>query len=203
MTWVKVCGLREDRDVAAAVVAGADAVGFVLAERSPRRVSVEEAGALMDGVPILRLLVTAHITPEEALDAIATTGADGIQPHGRQAEEVAAAGEAMGRFVLRPVAMSGPEPHPDPLTVPEGQIPLLDSSGEESLGGTGVAFDWSTIPALDRRFVLAGGLGPDNVRKAIDVVDPWGVDASSGLEARRGIKDTGRVVAFIEEAKRV
>ena len=203
MTWVKVCGLRTERDVATAVTAGADAVGFVLAERSPRRVSIDDAAGLMDGIPVLRVLVTAHLEPEGALAALEATGADGIQAHGRHAEEVAAASEDAGRFVLRPVAMGGTEPQPDPLTVPDGQVPLLDSTGDESLGGTGVTFDWSAIPAMGRRFVLAGGLGPDNVRAAIETVGPWGVDASSGLEAQRGIKDPGRVVAFIEEAKRI
>lgn len=201
MTWVKVCGLRQHKDVEAAVNAGADAVGFVLTEGSPRQVSIERATALMDGVPILRVLVTAHLTPEEVQAAVGASGANAIQAHGRNAEAVAAAGDAAGWFVLRPVSMSGAEPDPVPLTVPERQIPLLDSVRGSELGGTGIAFDWSTVPPMDRRFVLAGGLNPDNLSDAIDTVHPWGVDASSGLESSRGVKDTGRVVAFIEEAK--
>lgn len=201
MTWVKVCGLRQHGDVDAAVNAGADAVGFVLSEGSPRQVSVERASTLMEGIPVLRVLVTAHATPEELAEAVEATGADAIQPHGRHAELVAAAGEAAGLFVLRPVAMGGGGPVPDPRTVPERQIPLLDSATGDELGGTGTVFDWSTVPAMDRRFVLAGGLMPGNVRDAIDAVHPWGVDASSGLESSPGVKDAGRVVAFIEEAK--
>ena len=202
MTWVKVCGLRQPGDVEAAVNAGADAVGFVLSEGSPRQVSVERATALMEGIPVLRVLVTAHATPEELGAAVEATGADAIQPHGRHAELAAAAGEAVGLFVLRPVAMGGGGPGPDPRTLPERQIPLLDSVKGDGLGGTGTVFDWSTVPLMDRRFVIAGGLKPGNVADAIGAAHPWGVDASSGLESSPGIKDAGRVVAFIEEAKR-
>ncbi|GMQ84445.1 MAG: N-(5'-phosphoribosyl)anthranilate isomerase [Acidimicrobiia bacterium] len=202
MIWVKVCGLSEERDVAAAVEAGTDAVGFVLAEGSPRRVSIHRAASLMDGVPALRILVTSNMEPGEIAAAVATTGADGIQAHGRHAAPAAAAGVATGWFVLRPVAMSTEPPEPDPATVPRGQIPLLDSAGATSLGGSGVPFDWETTGAIDRPFVLAGGLSPDNIRTAIDQVGPWGVDASSGLESAPGVKDPVRVAAFIEEAKR-
>jgi phosphoribosylanthranilate isomerase len=154
----------------------------------------------MEGVPALRILVTAHLEPGAVQAAMADTGADGIQAHGRYAEEAAATGTAAGWFVLRPVSMATDPPRPDPGTVPGGQIPILDSAEG---GGTGLAFDWGRTASLQRRFVLAGGLTAENVGAAIDTVHPWGVDASSGLEGERGVKDTGRVVAFIEEAKRL
>ncbi len=201
MIWVKVCGLRQERDVEAAVEAGTDAVGFVLAKGSPRQVSIDRAASLMEGVPALRILVTSDMEPREIAAAMATTGADGIQAHGRHAGSAAAAGVVSGWFVLRPVAMKVDPPAPEPATLPEGQIPLLDSSAGSSLGGTGVPFDWSMAAAIDRPFVLAGGLSSGNVKEAIDQVDPWGVDASSGLESSPGIKDPRRVAAFVEEAK--
>jgi phosphoribosylanthranilate isomerase len=201
MTWVKVCGLQEEADVAAAVEAGADAIGFVLAEGSPRQVSVERAAALMNDVPVRRVLVTTHMPPTELAEAVAATGADAVQAHGEHAEAAAAAGAVAGWLVLRPVAMGGDRPDPDPDTIPDGQIPILDSVEGGRLGGMGTVFDWAAIPDLGRRFVLAGGLTPENVALAIRSAAPWGVDASSGLEAERGVKDTGRVVAFIEEAK--
>ncbi len=201
MTWVKVCGLKEEADVAAAVDAGADAVGFVLAEGSPRQIPVDRAAALMDGVPALRIVVTAHMEPGRAHGVMEATGADGIQAHGEFARETAAAGTAAGWFVLRPVAMGGAAPDPDPATVPDDETPILDSVEGRRLGGTGTPFDWETVPDLGRRFVLAGGLNQENVATAIEQVKPWGVDASSGLEVSRGIKDPGRVAAFIEEAK--
>jgi len=203
VTWVKVCGLREEADVTAAVEAGADAIGFVLADGSPRRVSVARAAALGDGVPVLCVLVTAHLEPNQVIAAMEAAGADGIQAHGRHAEAVAEAGVTAGWFVLRPVSMSTEPPEPDPATVPGPQIPILDSTEGARLGGTGNAFNWKRAADVGRPFVLAGGLKAENVREAIDTATPWGVDASSGLEAAPGVKDTGRVVAFIEEAKRV
>ncbi len=202
MIWVKVCGLRQERDVEAAVEAGTDAVGFVLAEGSPRRVSIDRAASLMEGVPALRILVTSNMEPGEIVAAMAATGADGIQAHGRHAGNAAAAGVVSGWFVLRPVAMKADPPAPEPATLPEGQIPLLDSGTGSSLGGTGVPFDWAMAAAIERPFVLAGGLSSDNVKEAIDQVGPWGVDASSGLESSPGVKDRRRVAAFVEEAKR-
>ena len=201
MIWVKVCGLSQGRDVEAAVEAGTDAVGFVLAEGSPRQVTVDRAASLMDGVPALRILVTSNMEPDEIAAAMAATGADGIQAHGRHAGPAAAAGVASGWFVLRPVAMKVDPPEPEPATLPEGQIPLLDSGSGSSLGGTGVPFDWAMAAAVNRPFVLAGGLSSDNVKQAIDQVGPWGVDASSGLESSPGIKDPRRVAAFVEEAR--
>lgn len=202
MTWVKVCGLSTEADVVAAVEAGADAVGFVVADGSPRQVTTDRAAALIDGVPILTVLVTRHAGPDRIDELVEATGASGVQPHGRHAAEAAAAAAAAGRFVLRPVAMGSGTPSPDPAAVPEPQIPLLDSGVDTAIGGTGTRFDWATIPAIERRFVLAGGLDPDNVAAAVAAARPWGVDASSGLESSHGVKDRGRVVAFIEEAKR-
>jgi phosphoribosylanthranilate isomerase len=202
VTWVKVCGLQKEADVEAAVDAGVDAIGFVLGERSPRRVSLERATTLIDGLPVLAVLVTTHLDPAGAAAAMKQTGAGGIQPHGDHAAAVAEAGTAAGWFVLRPVGMTDGTPEPDPASVPGDQILILDSVEGAKLGGTGTAFDWGTIPDLDRPFVLAGGLTPGNVGEAIAKVRPWGVDASSGLEVTRGVKDIGRVVAFIEEAKK-
>jgi phosphoribosylanthranilate isomerase len=198
VTWVKVCGLTDHDDVAAAVAAGADAVGFVLAAGSPRRVTVEQAADLGRGVAALRVLVTVDMAAAELLDAVRRTGADGVQPQGAGAVEAAALARRAGVFVLRPVRVAGPV---DLAGVPAGQVPLLDTLVDGADGGTGETFDWALALGIERRFVLAGGLGPDNVARAVRLVRPWGVDASSRLEAAPGVKDHGRVAAFVEEAK--
>jgi phosphoribosylanthranilate isomerase len=202
MTWVKVCGLTRPEDVAVAVEAGADAVGFVLAPTSVRRVTVEQAAKLMADVPAIRVLVTVDAEPDDVLTAVAATGADGVQPHGRHSGTVAEAAVTRGLFVLRPVAVSGTALRPDPQTIAADQIPILDTSHARLHGGTGKAFDWSAIVRPDRRFVLAGGLDADNISEAVRSVEPWGVDASSRLETGSGIKDPAKVAAFIREAKR-
>ncbi|MGB5431592.1 MAG: phosphoribosylanthranilate isomerase [Acidimicrobiia bacterium] len=201
MTWVKVCGLTRESDVADAVDGGADAVGFVLAPGSPRAIGRTQAAALMDRIPVLRILVTVDSTARELEEAVAATGADGVQPHGRHADEAARWAQKSGLFVLRPIRRDTNGAWNDG-GVPDGQIPLLDSVTGDDHGGTGRPLDWKRLVPPERRFVLAGGLTPDNLATAIETVDPWGVDASSGLESSPGMKDPARVAAFLEEAKR-
>ncbi len=196
MTWVKVCGLTRESDVSDAVNAGADALGFVLAEGSPRHISIGQATALMDGVAALRILVTVDESRDEIVGMVEATGADGIQPHGRGAQAAALWAQQAGFLVLRPIG-GGPS-----VEIPDGQIPMLDSAIGGQHGGTGVALDWAAVDRPDRPFVVAGGLGPENVAQAIATLRPWGVDASSGLESEPGIKDAARVAAFVQEAKR-
>ncbi len=150
----------------------------------------------MDGVSALRILVTVDGPLDVVTDAVETTGADGIQPHGLHAEVVALWAQERGLFVLRPIGEGTID------EIPQGQIPLLDSATGERHGGTGVLLDWTTIDRPERRFVLAGGLTPGNVAEAVATLHPWGVDASSGLESEPGTKDAARVAAFVEEAKR-
>jgi len=202
VTWVKVCGLTREGDVSDAVNAGADALGFVLAAESPRRVSLDRATALMDGVPALRILVTVDASAEVIATMVKATGADGIQPHGRHAESAALWAQHAGFLVLRPIGSDSFETR-DAEAIAEGQIPLFDSATGDRHGGTGIPLDWTAIDWPERRFVLAGGLHPGNVAQAIAMVHPWGVDASSGLESEPGIKDAARVAAFVEEAKRI
>jgi phosphoribosylanthranilate isomerase len=198
VTWVKVCGLTNHDDVTAAVAAGADAIGFVLAAASPRRVTVEQAADLGRGVAALRVLVTVDMPAADLIVAVRRSGADGVQPQGEGAAAAAAAARRAGVFVLRPVRVAGPI---DLAGVPADQVPLLDTFKQGSDGGTGESFDWALALGIERRYVLAGGLGPDNVARAVRLVRPWGVDASSRLEVEPGVKDHGMVAAFIEEAK--
>lgn len=150
----------------------------------------------MDGVPALRILVTVDASRDTIADMVEATGADGIQPHGHGAHAAALWAEEAGFLVLRPVGEGAVD------GVPGGQIPLLDSVTAVQHGGTGVALDWMAIERPQRRFVLAGGLEPGNVGQAIATLNPWGVDASSGLESEPGIKDAASVAAFVGEAKR-
>ncbi len=202
MTWVKVCGLTDTVAIDAVVEGGADAAGFVLAEVSPRHVTIERAAHLMEGLPLSRFIVVVDMTVADALMAAEATGADGIQAHGRHAAEVSVAAVERGYLSLYPVRV-GPEGLSDGLSdVEPGAIPLLDTYSPAEHGGTGVPFDWSLIGDPGRPFVLAGGLGPDNVARAVATVSPFGVDASSKLESTRGVKDPILIRDFIQEAKR-
>jgi len=202
MTWVKVCGLTDDEAIAAVVEGGADAAGFVLAPSSPRYLSVEDAATLMDGVPVSRFIVTVDFTVEQAIVAAEATGADGIQAHGMHARSVAAEALGAGYLSLYPVRVEKDAISESLRSVPVAAMPLLDTYSSDQHGGTGITFDWRLIDDPGRPFVLAGGLGPDNVAEAVAAVRPFGVDASSRLESAPGVKDPVRIRDFIQEAKK-
>lgn len=194
--WVKVCGLRTPDDVAAAEAAGADAVGFVVA-RSPRQIDPILVRRLSAACEVTTFLVTVDLHPDETESLLATTGVGGLQPHGAHATAAALVAEAAGYEVLLPVPVTGPV---RPGEAASGFRALLDRAGSAH-GGTGERFDWSLIEPDGTPFVLAGGLGPDNVDEAVTTVRPWGVDASSGLEAAPGRKDHAKIHAFVAAAK--
>ncbi len=196
MTWVKVCGLTDEGDVAAVVAAGADAAGFVNIPASPRFVTVERAADLAQGIAIHTVLLTIDLMPSDALRILEETGISGIQPYGADSADSARAALGAGYLVLYP-QQAGAGVRSDKSL----GIPLLDTPSASALGGTGRVFDWSLAAGRSDRFVLAGGLGPGNVAGAIDTVRPWGVDASSGLEQSPGRKDHGMVTDFITKAK--
>ncbi len=198
MTWVKVCGLTRRGDVEAAVAAGADAVGFVIAPESPRCTDPAAVAELAAGIDVVRVLVTVDLEPAALIEAVAVAGVDGVQPHGRHSDLAATTARDLGLFVLRPVAVRD---FLDLPALPSEVIPLLDTYRPGRHGGTGETFDWELAERVPGPFVMAGGLGPDNVAAAVRAVQPWGVDASSRLEAAIGIKDHGKVTAFVREAK--
>lgn len=197
MTWVKVCGLRTPDDVDAAGEAGADAIGLVLAD-SPRKITAGEARKLAARAEIPAFLVVVDVRPAELLDLASYVGAAGVQPHGAHAAEASAAARLAGLDVLRPVRVAGPV---DLSGIPDDQVPLLDTAVDGLHGGTGVTFDPSLAAGIERRWVMAGGLGPGTVGEAIRRLRPWGVDASSGLESAPGVKDRELILTFVEEAK--
>lgn len=197
MTWVKVCGLRTAGDVAAAEEAGADAIGLVLAE-SPRRVTPEEARRLAARTTLPAFLVLVDARPTEVIDLAEFVGAAGVQPHGEHGADAAAAARLAGLDVLRPVRVDGPV---DLTGIPDDQTPILDAAVDGLHGGTGIGFDPALAGGIDRRWVMAGGLGPDSVADAVRRSRPWGVDASSRLESAPGIKDRDLIIRFVKEAK--
>ena len=200
MTWVKVCGMTRSGDVAAAVAAGADAVGFINWPGSPRYVTPKQVADLGRDAGVTRVLVTEDEPADALLAAAERAGVDGVQPGGEHAAEAAASARDAGYLVLRPVPVGADRP--DLSTVPAGEIPFLDTGGKGKPGGTGTAFDWSLAAGLGRDLIIAGGLGPDNVAAAVAAVHPWGVDASSRLEEAPGRKDHDLVRRFVAAAKR-
>ncbi|GBE24493.1 N-(5'-phosphoribosyl)anthranilate isomerase [bacterium BMS3Bbin02] len=198
--WVKVCGMTRVVDVEHAVAAGADAVGFVIAENSKRRVDADMLERLVAVAgEATTVLVSANQEPADVVDLALRIGMDWVQPHGSSQDQVIASAMSVGLAVLVPVGVdSAVSPVDDvPASVPL----LLDTKVRGQDGGTGVTFDWTLARGIDRRFVLAGGLGPANVADAIAAAQPWGVDAVTLLEAAPGVKDHTKVTDFIRKAK--
>jgi len=198
MTWVKLCGMTRRGDVEAAFLAGADAVGFVTAPGSVRRVTPEQAAVLGEGFGIERYLVTVDLEPGLLLATALLAAVDGVQPHGRHSVEAADLMLREGYRVLFPVRVDGP---PDLLQVPDGAIPLLDTAVPGLHGGTGESFDWGLAAGLGRDVVVAGGLTPGNVGVAVAAAVPWGVDVASGVESAPGVKDSVAMRRFVEAAR--
>lgn len=201
MVWVKVCGLAKLSDLVSACEAGADAFGMVLAPGTPRHITVDRARRLADASPIPGVLVTVDRTPDELIELVEVVGAGGVQPHGRHGAEAAEAAARRGLMVLKPVKVGSRRVSLG--GVPPSQIPILDTADSRRHGGTGRSFDYDKVPQIDRRWVLAGGLGPRNVADAVKRLRPWGVDASSNLESSLGVKDPSLIRSFVKEAKQL
>ncbi|MEO7386471.1 MAG: phosphoribosylanthranilate isomerase [Gammaproteobacteria bacterium] len=191
---MKICGLSTPAALSAAVGAGADAVGFVFAE-SPRQVTPARARQLCAGLSpvVIRVAVMHHPAPPE-WQAVSA----GFEPDWLQTDVADFARlDVPEKFGRLPVYRDTPAPV---ATEPEAQGPLLF---EAAVSGQGQRPDWQRAAALarGRQLVLAGGLTPENVGEAIARVRPWGVDVSSGVESKRGVKDPGRIAAFIQAVR--
>lgn len=201
MTWVKVCGITSPEALQAAQDGGADAVGFVVAPRSPRMLELPEVSDLIALATVPAFVVTVDLTVREVEEVMERTGADGTQPHGLHGVDVVSLAMERGWKALLPIPVDATGPVVGFDAVPSGVLPLFDTAATGLHGGTGSTFDWSLLADVDQPFVLAGGLGPDNVAEAVVAVRPFGVDASSRLEVAPGVKDPDSIRAFIKEAK--
>lgn len=191
---VKICGLRSPDAVAAAVEAGADALGFVFAE-SPRRVTPDEAARLCHGLPdgILRVAVMRHPRAEEWEEVQSGFRPDWLQTDADDFDALDLDANVRAMPVYRDT------PALDEQAA--AQVPQLLFEAADS--GRGQKPDWQRAARLAQstRLMLAGGLDPDNVAAAIAAVRPWGVDVSSGVESSRGVKDSARIAAFVAAAR--
>jgi phosphoribosylanthranilate isomerase len=200
-TRIKICGLTREADVEFAVNAGADAVGFVFYERSPRYVRIEWAAQMARRLPafVTPVGLFVNASHEAIAEAVRSIPQIVLQFHGDEEPSVCA---AAGRPYLRAARMA---PGIDLLDFasryPDAQALLLDAH-VEGYGGGGKVFDWSLIPAgVSRPVVLSGGLHASNVVEGIFRVRPWAVDVSSGVEAAKGVKDPAAIRRFCEAVR--
>ena len=197
-TRVKICGITREADLDAAVEAGADAIGLVFYDKSPRHVGVERAAALARRLPAFVTPVGLFVNADSDLIAQALQAIPQLllQFHG---DETADACAAPGRPYLRAARMALGFDLLDFASRYPNALALLLDAHVESYGGGGKVFDWSLIPPnVPRPVVLSGGLHAGNVIEGILRVRPWAVDVSSGVEAAKGIKDAAAIRRFCE-----
>ena len=203
VTRVKICGITHVEDVLAAAHSGADAIGLVFYERSPRHVSITQAAQLAAALPPFVSVVGLFVNAEAAVvrEVLASVPLDLLQFHGDESPEFCA---QFAKPYLKAIRVkAGVDLLQCAARFHTAKGLLLDAHVEGIAGGTGATFDWALIPKqLPLPVILSGGLDAENVAAAIKQVRPYAVDVSSGVEASKGIKDTAKVATFINEVKR-
>jgi len=203
VAFVKICGITNAEDARVAADAGADAVGFIFAE-GPRRVSVEEARRISLGMPenIIRVGVFVDEEPAEVQKISRKVGLDLTQLHGEETPETVTVLRESGVKVMKALRVRDAASLRE-LDGYEADLFLLDAHSERARGGTGELFDWGVAKSVigSDNIVVSGGLGPENVREAIEFFEPYGVDASSSLEYAPGRKNGERVRRFVLAAR--
>jgi phosphoribosylanthranilate isomerase len=199
---VKICGITNLDDALTAVDLGADALGFVFYQDSPRHVAYDVAASIIKEIPpfVTTVGVFVNEKAEQIEKIVSWTGVDIIQLHGDEPPSLC----TLSRRVIKAIRVKSLESL-DPLINYQGKVSsfLLDTYTPDVLGGTGRIFNWEIALYAKRfgRIILAGGLTPDNVAAAVRQVTPYGVDVSSGVESRKGKKDHNKMKVFIERAK--
>jgi phosphoribosylanthranilate isomerase len=199
---VKICGITRIADAIASVEAGADALGFMFYEQSPRCVSFKTAAKIIREVGPFVAKVGVFVNASNAFvrRAILECGLDTLQFHG---DESATLCREFGLKTIKAFRVRGKESFKEMRPYNE-ETWLLDSFVPGKLGGTGAQFNWKLARAagkLHPRIILAGGLTPENVADAIRKVRPYGVDVSSGVESKPGKKDPEKIKEFVANAK--
>jgi|SRR5271155_7645 len=220
MTWVKICGMTNLEDALTAVEAGADAVGFVFYEKSPRNISVEAAREIVGKLPenLEKVGVFVDLEVECIREIVSKAGLTAVQLHGKQSLESVLFNDARPPIesvgVAKLIAMI-----PD-RALDQGSgvgisrrirektfAVLIDAQVKGKTGGTGAKFDWEAsremvnLLGLLIPVIVAGGLTPSDVVEAMNIFHPFGVDVVSGVEARPGKKDPEKVRAFVKAVR--
>src|SRR5215510_5439442 len=204
MTLIKICGITNLNDARAAVAAGADALGFNFYKPSSRYIAPESAREIINTLPDSILTVGVFVnedSPESVRRIANQAGVKAVQLHGDESPDYCRALDS----VIKTFAVSG-DFDIKQLEAYEVDAIMLDTKDNRLRGGTGRTFDWSIAQQVSRlvpKLYLAGGLSPENVREAIEFVQPYVVDACSSLEDKPGIKNHERMRVFVDKVRGV
>jgi phosphoribosylanthranilate isomerase len=206
MTKIKICGLKRVDDALVAVEAGADMLGFVFAP-SRRQIDPERAREIVEEVrrsgaregrpdaPPKMVGVFVNASPSEMNRIARLCHLDYVQLSGHEPDEIVAALDSPAIKAVHVEPETDHDMLAERIAESPAEVVLLDTAQAGSYGGTGESFDWTRVPRLDRPVLLAGGLHAGNVAEAIQLVQPWGVDVSSGVETKSE-KDQEKIRAF-------
>jgi phosphoribosylanthranilate isomerase len=198
---VKICGITRHEDARHAIACGADALGLVFYDQSPRCVTLAQAREIVAGLPPFVSLVGLFVNAEADFirQTVESCGLDVVQLHGDEPPEACHHGRLKVIKALRVQNRQSLEN----LAAYQVSAILLDAWSPDRYGGSGECFDWQLAAevAHARSLILAGGLTPENVGEAVQTVRPYAVDVSSGVESSPGIKDPEKVAAFIARAR--
>jgi phosphoribosylanthranilate isomerase len=199
-TRIKICGITRTADARAAAAAGADAIGLVFYPPSPRFLSAERAREIRDALPPFVQTVALFVNADAAQisQVIGSVHPAMLQFHGEESPEFC---RQFGLPYVKACRVKKGVPALEYLRPFSGAAAWLFDSHVPEYGGVGESFDWSLVPATDKPVILSGGLSQANVAEAVRRVRPWGVDVSSGVESAKGIKDAGKIAAFIAEVR--
>lgn len=200
-TKIKICGITNIDDALFAVEAGADALGFVFYEKSPRYVLPETVQQIISVLPpfVTTVGLFVNASAETIEPTLRMTGINVIQLHGDESPEQSVFSSSS---VIKAIRVKDADSLAGIERYPVSAL-LLDAWNDQQYGGTGESFDWQLARKLTGKLplILAGGLNPDNVAEAIRVVAPYAVDVSSGVEISPGRKDHDKIRKFIQQVR--
>lgn len=206
MTKVKICGITNLEDALLSAKFGADALGFNFYEKSPRFIEPVKARVIIEQFPsgIMNVGVFVNEALEQIIEISEIAGLDAVQLHGDESPKFLAELKTRTGLVIIKAFRVSPDFRPTNVLNFGADAILLDAYSIEGYGGTGENFDWQvakSVQAVFPKMYLAGGLNAANIAEAILSVRPYAVDACSGLESSKGIKDGKKVEAFIRNAR--
>ena len=201
--FIKICGITNLEDAKISITDGADAIGFIQSKKSERFVSLETLNVIKDAIGIDFLTIPVFVNPstEEVINFLSIFPNSILQFHGDEEEEFC---KAFNKPYIKAINVSKQEDLVNDLNKYKDSFAyLLDSGDSQNRGGTGETFDWKLIPKdLSNKIIVAGGLDSNNIEVLLSEVSPFGVDVSSGVEHKIGVKDHSKIDNFIKLVKK-
>ena len=201
--FIKICGITNLEDAKVSITDGADAIGFIQSKKSERFVSLETLNVIKDAIGIDFLTIPVFVNPltEEVINFLSIFPNSILQFHGDEEEEFC---KAFNKPYIKAINVCKQEDLINDLNKYKDSFAyLLDSGDSQNRGGTGETFDWKLIPKdLSNKIIVAGGLDSNNIEVLLSEVSPFGVDVSSGVESKIGVKDHSKIDNFIKLVKK-